>query len=262
MDKEKEFNEFYDEAIRLWGEDAQLRMCIEEMSELMKEICKFQRYTQIKGQATPEKINEVRESIIEETADVLNCVSQVARMFGKDKVQKVREEKVARTKKKIKEYCQEMGIVKTTLLYIVKDGKVLLGEKLRGFGKGLYNGVGGKVQEGEQIIEGMLRETKEEFGVFPKNYRHMGNIFYDEFKDGEKIYYDTSIFIADDYEGDLQTTDEMRPEWFDIENLPYSQMFGDDVYWLKEVLNGKRINAKFCFDNSFNLINKYIVFDK
>ena len=39
-----------------------------------------------------------------------------------------------------------MKEVKTTLLLIIKDSQVLLADKLRGFGKGKLNGVGGKVE--------------------------------------------------------------------------------------------------------------------
>jgi 8-oxo-dGTP pyrophosphatase MutT (NUDIX family) len=41
-----------------------------------------------------------------------------------------------------------------TLLMVVRDGRVLLGEKKRGFGAGFYNGFGGKVEEGESVLEG------------------------------------------------------------------------------------------------------------
>ena len=44
-----EFREFCEKAIEVWGEDSQLRMCIEEMSELTKEICKYQRLLRSEG---------------------------------------------------------------------------------------------------------------------------------------------------------------------------------------------------------------------
>ena len=53
----------------------------------------------------------------------------------------------------------------TTLCFLQKDNKLLLGMKKRGFGQGKYNGFGGKLQEGETIIQGVLRELKEECGI-------------------------------------------------------------------------------------------------
>lgn len=44
-----------------------------------------------------------------------------------------------------------------TLLFVLIPGKVLLGLKKRGFGKGRWNGFGGKVQQGETIEEGAIR---------------------------------------------------------------------------------------------------------
>ena len=43
-----------------------------------------------------------------------------------------------------------------TLMLVVKDGRVLLGEKKRGFGMGKWNGFGGKVEAGETILEAAI----------------------------------------------------------------------------------------------------------
>ena len=43
-----------------------------------------------------------------------------------------------------------------TLLMVVRDGRVLLGHKKRGFGAGFYNGFGGKVEPGESVDEAAL----------------------------------------------------------------------------------------------------------
>ena len=58
--------------------------------------------------------------------------------------------------------------VKLLTLVVVRDRgarKVLLGEKLRGFGAGYFNGFGGKVEPGESVEEGAHRELLEEAGV-------------------------------------------------------------------------------------------------
>ena len=56
-----------------------------------------------------------------------------------------------------------------TLCLITKEDNILLGMKKRGFGTGIWNGFGGKVQKGESIEEATVRETKEEAGIDVKN---------------------------------------------------------------------------------------------
>lgn len=50
----------------------------------------------------------------------------------------------------------------------------------------------------------------------------------------------------------------MKPSWFDIDKIPYDRMFPDDPYWLPLVLNGKKINGYFEFDENWNLLSKSI----
>ena len=41
------------------------------------------------------------------------------------------------------------GVIHATLMFIVKDGRILLIEKKRGLGAGKINGPGGKIDPGE-----------------------------------------------------------------------------------------------------------------
>ena len=54
-----------------------------------------------------------------------------------------------------------------TLMFLINEGKILLGMKKRGFGAGKYNGFGGKVEAGETIAQAAVRETIEECGLKP-----------------------------------------------------------------------------------------------
>lgn len=54
-----------------------------------------------------------------------------------------------------------------TICLLIKDDQVLLALKKRGFGEGKWNGVGGKVKDGETIEQTAIRETQEEIGVTP-----------------------------------------------------------------------------------------------
>jgi len=56
----------------------------------------------------------------------------------------------------------------TTLILPMRDGRILLGMKKRGFGVGKLNGFGGKLNEGESIVEAAVRELEEEIGIVAK----------------------------------------------------------------------------------------------
>ena len=77
-------------------------MCIEEMSELTKELCKNWRKSK---KDTPEQI----EHICEEIADVQNMIDQMQLIFGIEKVEKYREEKIIRTQKRLDEEINSNG---------------------------------------------------------------------------------------------------------------------------------------------------------
>ena len=97
---DKKFRDFCELALNTWGEDAQMRMCIEEMSELTKELCKYMRILRNEN-VDVSKLEDVKKNIIEETADVLNVVEQMALIFGEQEVNEVRKQKVQRCLKKI-----------------------------------------------------------------------------------------------------------------------------------------------------------------
>ena len=77
-------------AIDTYGYDAQLKMAIEEMSELTKAICKLWRAD------TEEEFERLLEDVAEETADVTIMVLQVASMAGSEEVDRIMNEKLER----------------------------------------------------------------------------------------------------------------------------------------------------------------------
>lgn len=142
----------------------------------------------------------------------------------------------------------------TTLLLILKDNKLLLAQKKRGFGVGKYNGVGGKVEVGETIEQGMIRETREEINVTPTEYAKRAIITFSNIDRGERFNIEMHVYVANNYIGEITESEEMRPEWFDVDNIPYKQMFPDDKLWLPVFLEGKNFEAYFKFDEDFNVL--------
>jgi hypothetical protein len=39
----------------------------------------------------------------------------------------------------------------------------------------------------------------------------------------------------------------MRPQWFEIDKIPYQDMWKDDAFWLPFVINNKYVKAFFLF---------------
>ena len=74
-----------------YGEEAQLDMAIEELSELIKAICKYKR--KCEDVDTDEK--ELRYKILDGIADVEICIEELAYMFdGFDEINKIKQEKI------------------------------------------------------------------------------------------------------------------------------------------------------------------------
>lgn len=151
-----------------------------------------------------------------------------------------------------------MKTLETTLLLLRKDNEILLAKKKRGFGEGKYNGVGGKLEKGETPEEAMIRETEEEIMVTPTKYEKMGIIEFLEYVKGERTNVKFHLYVATKWEGIPRESDEMEPKWFALDNLPYQDMFPDDKYWLPYILEGKKVNAFFDFDEEWNLLSYHI----
>uniref|UniRef100_M4A4D3 Oxidized purine nucleoside triphosphate hydrolase n=1 Tax=Xiphophorus maculatus TaxID=8083 RepID=M4A4D3_XIPMA len=134
-----------------------------------------------------------------------------------------------------------------TLVLVVQPGRVLLGMKKRGFGAGKWNGFGGKVQPGETIEEAARRELQEESGLTVDVLDKIGNIKF-EFV-GETEMLDVHIFRADKYNGEPTESEEMRPQWFDCDKIPFSQMWADDVLWFPLMLQKKKFVGYFKFQD-------------
>lgn len=135
-----------------------------------------------------------------------------------------------------------------TLCVVHDDSSILLGMKKRGFGKDLYNGFGGKVRKGEKIIDAARRELEEEIGIKAIGIEKRGHLIFqfEGSSDILKVY----LFHVSKYTGNPTEGDEMRPETFSFDNIPYKKMWLDDYYWLPLFIAGKNIKGSFIFDKA------------
>ncbi len=123
----------------------------------------------------------------------------------------------------------------TTLLFLRRNNEILLAMKKRGFGKDKWNGVGGKIEEGESYEEAAIRECQEEIGVTPKTLHKVGELHFYDFPDVEHYCH---IYVTTEWEGKPQETEEMRPQWFLEKDIPYDEMWPADKLWIPLTLKG------------------------
>lgn len=133
-----------------------------------------------------------------------------------------------------------------TLTIVHNDKDVLLGMKKRGFGEGLWNGFGGKVEEGETIESAALRELYEESGVVAATIEKRGILDFKFQNDGRELQ--VHVFGVADFTGDPQETEEMSPRWFLHDEVPFVSMWPSDALWLPLCLKKKLFRGAVTFD--------------
>lgn len=122
-----------------------------------------------------------------------------------------------------------------TLAYICDKDRVLMVHRIsrvddEQYGK--YNGLGGKLHQGEDIVTGLKREVFEESGLIIKNPRLAGTINWPGFgKSGEDWF--GFIFLIDDYEGECKSESEEGPLcWVEKDQILSLNLWEGDKYFL------------------------------
>ncbi len=88
-----------------------------------------------------------------------------------------------------------------TLVFIIKDYRVLLIRKKRGLGAGKVNGPGGRLESGETFKACAIREVQEELHVTPVDPVRVGQHAF-QFVDGYSIF--VHVYRAVDLIGNPQ----------------------------------------------------------
>lgn len=139
-------------------------------------------------------------------------------------------------------------MIDATLCILIRGDEIMLAMKKRGFGEGKFNGLGGKVGAGETVGNAMRRECFEEAGVKPTVYEEAAvfNFIFDG-ADRPEWNQRVHVYVCTEWLGEPTESEEMRPEWFGLDNIPYDRMWEDDRHWLPRVLEGKTLEGTFKF---------------
>ncbi|MTT30818.1 NUDIX domain-containing protein [Terrilactibacillus sp. BCM23-1] len=135
------------------------------------------------------------------------------------------------------------------------DDKVLLLKKPR---RGWWVAPGGKMESGESIKDTVIREFREETGLYLQNPELKG-VFTFIIKEGDKIISEWMMFTfyADDYEGQLlEHSKEGELSWQNADEFQELPMAEGDRHLLDYVLHGRgMIFGTFHYSPDFELLS-------
>ncbi|OWK11276.1 hypothetical protein Celaphus_00007367 [Cervus elaphus hippelaphus] len=135
------------------------------------------------------------------------------------------------------ESTEPTGTMRTSRLYtlvlVLQPQRVLLGMKKRGFGAG--------------------RELQEESGLTVDRLHKVGQITFEFTGDPELM--DVHVFCTDSVQGTPVESDEMRPQWFRLDQIPFRDMWPDDSYWFPLLLQRKKFRGYFRFQGQDTILD-------
>lgn len=121
---------------------------------------------------------------------------------------------------------------------------------------GYWNGFGGKVEPDERVVEAAERELLEEANVRVQRLARKGMLTF--LFDDQSVPWEVHVFEGIGLKDAPSETEEMRPEWFRTEDIPYDKMWADDKHWYPLFLAGKRFEGEFHFKNTHTLVDYQI----
>jgi len=144
----------------------------------------------------------------------------------------------------------------TTLCLLLGADKILLALKKRGFGSGKWNGTGGKFNPeiDKSIVDAAIRETEEEIGVLAQNPERVGVLRF-KFPYKPEWDQDVHLFLVKEWQGNPEESEEMIPKWFTFSEIPYKDMWPDDIHWMPHILRGEKVKANFLFGEGDKILD-------
>ncbi|PBC25996.1 7,8-dihydro-8-oxoguanine triphosphatase [Apis cerana cerana] len=99
-----------------------------------------------------------------------------------------------------------------------------------------------------------ITELKEECGLSAQELRKIGILEF-EFEENE-VLLEVHVFETYKYYGEIIESEEMRPKWYNLKDIPFKEMWPDDEYWFPYMLRGQFFKGYFLYRGQ-DLILKY-----
>lgn len=112
-----------------------------------------------------------------------------------------------------------------TVVIVLKDDKVLLGKRKNSYKSGWYGVPGGRVEDGEDLMDCAKRELQEETGIKTNNLEYVGVVR--DVQEGYSFIHFGFLFRANKEVVKITEPEKCSSwEWFDPKQIPTKTLVG------------------------------------
>ena len=144
-------------------------------------------------------------------------------------------------------------VVPRSIIFLINKDQVLLqkGSVEKKIYPGLYNGIGGHIERGEDILSGAVRELQEETGIRCPDLRLAGTIMIDvTLTEGILLF----VFTGENVIGELKPSKEGTLHWINIEQLDQFGVVEDVPELLSHVIKHLETRQLFFGQYSYHTV--------
>lgn len=139
-----------------------------------------------------------------------------------------------------------MGLKLATLVYVKQQAKTLMLHKAKGYQKGKWNGLGGKLEPGESPEECMRREVFEESGLTVKKAQLKGFLTWPQFDEEDDWY--AFVYVVTEFSGEPKASDEGELQWIADEEIMALNLYEGDRVFLPWLAQDRLFSGKFRYE--------------